>query len=47
MCGVVGLIYGSDNSNMGREGSELLKRLEYRDTIPPEARSSRMTGRSS
>jgi len=30
MCGIVSLCYASENPVMGREGGELLKRLEYR-----------------
>ena len=30
MCGVVGIVYGRDNERLGRVGSFLLKKLEYR-----------------
>ncbi len=30
MCGVVGIVYGKDNERLGRVGSFLLKKLEYR-----------------
>jgi glucosamine--fructose-6-phosphate aminotransferase (isomerizing) len=30
MCGVVGIVYGKDNEKLGRVGSFLLKKLEYR-----------------
>ncbi|MBU0926711.1 MAG: SIS domain-containing protein [Spirochaetes bacterium] len=30
MCGIVSLVYRDETKNMGREASELLKRLEYR-----------------
>lgn len=30
MCGVVSIVYGNHNENLGNEGSILLKKLEYR-----------------
>ena len=30
MCGIVSICYGSVNPNLGREASDLLRRLEYR-----------------